>query len=409
VARAGEAMVGFGVDARAVIHGSGATRPDALARLRAEFRPVAEAMTPLEETIGRGLSGLGALEVELVRRESTLLSTWVVSSAGKPTTSGAPFELPRTGTRRATAEPKAARCLADAGQSIAQALRALSTVTPETLGAITSKGLTDARPNLECAAQNADTRDAAAALRRLHVMLATDLMVEKGAPRSAALVLAAECEAASDPTICARHQTLDSLPSPTLPRIALPAQCGLRWELPEPSARISIDDRGIGMLDELVTATSLASRMPKRQPDNRAPSAPVELTVDRETTMRSVRPVLEALRGAGLQEVLISVRDGEERRSLPVSVLDRAGKEEDDWVALELDGTGLTVHTSTGARTQTPVEEGRDPMELRTRLPRDAAVFVHASDDAAWRDLTALLAAGCPHATLTLRPGLPTP
>lgn len=394
-------MIGFGVDPRAVIHGSGATQPDALARLRVDFRPLSEAMPSLEQS----LSGLGELRVELARQGDTLTSSWVLSPADTPAELGAPLTFTRVPPRRRAAiEPKAARCLADAGLAIAQALRALGSVTSETLGAITTNALSEAQPHLECAARFADTRDAAADLRRMHVMLATDLMVEKGAPRSAALVLTAECEAASDATICERKKALDALPSPTLPRLALPVACGMRWDLPEPGARISIDERGIGMLDELVTATSLASRMRDPGRSESEPPAPVELTVDRDTTMDAVRPVLETLRSAGLHEVLVSVRDGSERRALPVSVREHPTTTEGDWVVLELDGTTLTRRTSTGDRSQTPTASMPDPAELLARLPADATVFVHADDEATWSNIATVLAAGCPHPTLTLRP-----
>ena len=394
-------MIGFGVDPRAVIHGSGATQPDALARLRVDFAPMSEAMKSLGS-----LAGLGELRVELVRQGDTLTSSWVVSATDTPAELGAPLAITDISKpRRDVIEPQAARCLADAGLAIAQALRALGSVTSETLGAITGKALSEAQPHLECAARFSDTREAAADLRRMHVMLATDLMVEKGAPRSAALVLAAECEAASDSAICERKKALDALPSPTLPRLALPVECGMRWDLPEPGARISIDDRGIGMLDELVTATSLASRMRDPERTDGEPPAPVELTVDRDTTMTAVRPVLETLRSAGLHEVLVSVRDGSERRALPVSVRDHPTTSEGDWVVLELDGTTLTRRTSTGARSQVPTASMPDPAGLLARLPSDASVFVHAEDEATWSDIATVLAAGCPHPTLTLRPG----
>ena len=179
----------------------------------------------------------------------------------------------------------------------------------------------------------------------------------------------------------------------------------MRWDLPEPGARISIDDRGIGMLDELVTATSLASRLrdPERSDDE--PPAPVELTVDRDTTMSAVRPVLETLRSAGLHEVLVSMRDGSERRAIPVSVRDHPDPTEGDWVVLDLDRTTLTRRTSTGARRQIPTASMPDPAGLLASLPTDAAVFVHAEDEATWSDIATVLAAGCPHPTLTLRPG----
>lgn len=402
VDRAGHpvAMIGFGVDPRAVIHGSGATEPDALARLRVDFGPLSEAVPSLE----RPLSGLGELRAELARDGDTLTSSWVVSAADAPAELGVPLTFTRVEPpRRDVVDPKAARCLADAGLAITQALRALGSVTSETLGAITSNALSDAQPHLECAARFTDTRDAAADLRRMHVMLATDLMVEKGAPRSAALVLTAECEAASDAAICERKKALDALPSPTLPRLALPVACGMRWDLPEPGARISIDDRGIGMLDELVTATSLASRVEDPGRSENDPPAPVELTIDRDTTMDTVRPVLETLRSAGLHEVLVSVRDGSERRALPVSVRDHPTTTEGAWVVLELDATTLTRRTSTGARSQLPTASMPDPAGLLARLPPDATVFVHAGDEATWSDIATVLAAGCPHPTLTLR------
>ena len=395
-------MVGVGVDPRTVIHGSGATQPDALARLRVDFGRIADAR---DDRLGRALGGLGELEAEIVVQDEILISSWVVSPADEPAELGAPLAVDAARRRREVIDPAAARCLAKAGLAIAQALRALSSVTPETLGAITGKALTEAEPHLQCAAKNPATRDAAADLRRMHVMLATDLMVEKGTPRSAAMVLAAECEAGSDDVVCERKTTLDSLPSPSPPSLAVPARCGTRWELPEPGARISIDERGIGMLDELVTAATLATRV--REPDRAdsdTPPAPVELTVDRDTTMKTVHPVLESLRSAGLHEVLVSVRDGEERRALPVHVLERAGETPDDWVMLEVGRATLTRRSPDG----TTAASMPDPAELAASLPADTAVFVHATDDAVWSDLATVLAAGCPHAFLTLKPDLPT-
>ncbi|MEM6990666.1 MAG: hypothetical protein AAF721_09220 [Myxococcota bacterium] len=404
-------MVGAGVDAGAVIHGSGATKPDALARLVVHFAPIATALAQSDPAVSRGLASLGELEARFTRSNSVLAMEAALTPTGVAASPPAFVATTSVGpTRRgALVDTKAQRCLRDAGTVFAKGLRALTTVSAESLGAVSAKVLAQAQPHLECAGASEGTAAAASALRRMHAVLAADVMVEQGSVASAALVLASECKATRNTTVCDRNAALATLPAPTLPSVDLPESCPRRRDLPQAGARISVDSRGIGVLDELVTAATLAARVGKDVgvAAGTTDTAPVELAVDRDTTMKTVRPVLEALRSAGIERVLAPLHDGDERRSLLVRIADVAKAPltptSHGWQQWSIGRA--TFETRRGTRTDVaivPLSEMPTPEALAATVASSADTFIRATDSATWRTVVRALAGGCPTPALSL-------
>lgn len=408
-------MVGVDVDPTTVIHGSGATPPDALARLKVWFAPIAAALQQRAPRLSAAFAPLGTLVAQWSRTDRALIFEAVLTLPGtEPKLRSVALGPPST-TRAAETgvDPEAELCLGRAGLSIAEGLRALSTVSPGSLGVVSAKALAQARPHLQCAAEHPDTRAAGAALRRMQTILAADTMLATGSPASAAMVLTNECDAGRDPVICARKQAVESLPSPLPPEIELPQSCGMQWQLPATAARVNVDRRGISMLDELVTATTLAARIgARRDPatDGRPTKAtPVELTVDEDTTMAIVRPVLEALGSSGITEVLVSVRDSDERRTIRTRVVDSALSDRlgqtRAWTAWTLSRATLEIRTSaTAGLTAIAADTAPSPTQLARTVDDDEAIYVHADDDVLWATVAQALAGACPAPILALNP-----
>lgn len=199
------------------------------------------------------------------------------------------------------------RCLRRVTRGMIQAFGALAAVAPEQRELMLAQAVEEVQGDLDCAAEQADTRQRAERTREVMALFLADRLTAAFHRQAALEVLDRACQQ-DHPRCCQRAERVRASPRVELARAQAPCSRAAGWGQP------------VVRIDATSTIDDLTERL-KRSPSGKAPA----LAIDPQTSWSEVHPALAALAESGVAEVGLVVDT--ERGGPGLLTLQQAGVE----------------------------------------------------------------------------------
>lgn len=354
----------------------------------------------------------------------------------------------------ASVKDEGAECLAEATRVASMIFGALTIAAPESVAELLAKAMAEFEAPLACASAQDSTREAATALARLVAQVGADVLADQNQDAAALALLERQCTATKDTEICTHRDKRAALPKPVPPAATLSEKC-TDYARPRGDIDLWVAAASASLGGEALELSTLGAVLPGKVdafmaeqrervaadeyalPFDKPQPPSLGLRLDGTLSMKQIRPMLQMAAAAGINRVVISVRneggqlvdfvvpllarttpgytmallDGEELPPPDVKggglsgTLAKPSEAEHEWALLEVSAGTIKVR---GSMHPTPLQLTPPTREAIAVAGEDAfEVFVYPSDSATWAETVAALVPRCPEAALVLAADVP--